>query len=252
MTLACELDMPELLTRIDTGPGCSIKDSFASLELTDAGFEVLFDATWIVRLPGGETPSVHDPAWEAVRDGDAIEGWEQAWRGDDGPTGLFRPELLDNPAVTIIQVRTSDGVVAGAVLYRSPDATGISNFFARPGAPTSAWAGCLSFADTLHAGSALVSYASGAALDAARSTGFVAGGRLRVWHRTTYTSRCPPAAASSRAASGPQSSLRVGQTGRSVRSGCSVATRSSPRAIGNHGPIPENLRLFGDGGGARS
>lgn len=183
VTLACELDVPELLTRIDTGPGCSIKDSFASLELTDAGFEVLFDATWIVRLPGGETSPVHDPAWEAVCDGEAIEAWEQAWRGDDGPTGLFRPELLDNPAVTVIQVRTSDGLVAGAVLNRSPDATGLSNFFARPGAPTSAWAGCLSFADTLHAGSALVSYASGAALDAARSTGFVAGGRLRVWHR---------------------------------------------------------------------
>lgn len=33
------------LDRIDTSAGCSIKDSFASLELD--GFDVLFDADWI-------------------------------------------------------------------------------------------------------------------------------------------------------------------------------------------------------------
>ena len=35
-----------LLAGTDAGPGCSVKDSFADVDLGGLGFEVLFDATW--------------------------------------------------------------------------------------------------------------------------------------------------------------------------------------------------------------
>lgn len=41
----------DILAGIDLSPGCSVKDSFATLDLAPAGFEVLFDAEWIYREP---------------------------------------------------------------------------------------------------------------------------------------------------------------------------------------------------------
>ncbi|MGW6708828.1 hypothetical protein ACWGDE_28610, partial [Streptomyces sp. NPDC054956] len=50
VTLRPQVPEAEVLTWIDTdGPGCSVKDSFADLDLAPDGFEVLFDAQWIHR-----------------------------------------------------------------------------------------------------------------------------------------------------------------------------------------------------------
>jgi hypothetical protein len=77
------------LARIDDSPGCSVKDSFASLDLTRHGFRVLFDAQWIVRGPSG-TPAVPpSPRWTVVRDAEASAAWEEAWRGPDGPQDVL-------------------------------------------------------------------------------------------------------------------------------------------------------------------
>src|SRR5690349_13349736 len=48
VTLIPDLSVPDLLARIDSSAGCSIKDSFASLNLTEHGFRLLFEAQWIV------------------------------------------------------------------------------------------------------------------------------------------------------------------------------------------------------------
>ena len=48
----------DLLTRIDTRPGCSVKDSFADLDLRAAGFTILFSAEWIYRPA---PPAAPDP-----------------------------------------------------------------------------------------------------------------------------------------------------------------------------------------------
>jgi hypothetical protein len=82
----------------------------------------------------------------------------------------------------MLEARTAAGVVvAGAVLHRSSDAVGISNFFTTPTAPANTWASCVAFAETLFPGSTLVSYASGKALAAARNHDFAPAGPLRVW-----------------------------------------------------------------------
>ncbi|GAB3936384.1 hypothetical protein GCM10027614_12800 [Micromonospora vulcania] len=51
VTLRPGVDVAALLRRIDAGPGASVKDSFADLDLADHGFRVLFDAEWIYRAP---------------------------------------------------------------------------------------------------------------------------------------------------------------------------------------------------------
>lgn len=137
VTLVPSADPAAVTARIDTAaPGASVKDSFADLDLTDAGFQVLFEARWIHR-PAGAPALASTLAWDVVDDAEALRSWAEAW----GDTHLFRPELLDDTATFVLAGRTPDGrVVAGAVASLSGDdghqVIGISNVFAsdsRPG-----------------------------------------------------------------------------------------------------------------------
>ena len=48
VTLEPTASAKSVLAEIDTAtPGCSVKDSFACLDLSPAGFRVLFDAQWL-------------------------------------------------------------------------------------------------------------------------------------------------------------------------------------------------------------
>jgi hypothetical protein len=181
VTLVRDPSVPELLSRIDTSVGCSIKDSFASLDLTASGFRVLFDAQWIVHRATPIPPSPDAARWEVVHDGDGLAAWEQAWRGNDGPPGVFRTELLDHDSVTVLAARCGDRVVAGAVLNRGSSVVGISNFFTADPFASASWSGCLALAGTLLPGSTFVGYESGHELVAARTHGFETMGPLRVW-----------------------------------------------------------------------
>ena len=119
VTLVPSPDVPDLLSRIEASAGCSIKDSFASLDLAPAGFRVLFDAEWIVRTSPSTTAADPPLGWTRVRDREELSAWENAWRSEDGPTDLFRPELLHDESVAILARHTHNQVVAGGVLNRS-------------------------------------------------------------------------------------------------------------------------------------
>jgi hypothetical protein len=182
VTLVPDASVPDLLSRIDTSPGCSIKDSFASLDLTASGFRVLFDANWIVRRSKDRQPEGANPRWSLVRDPSGLATWEKAWRGGDGPTDVFRAELLDNDAVAILAALNDDRVVAGAILNRSSmTVVGVSNFFADSAVASASWSGCLAVADSLFPAATFVGYESGDALLAARQHGFETAGPLRIW-----------------------------------------------------------------------
>ncbi len=116
VTLEPGADPAALVARIDTvSPGASVKDSFADLDLTGAGFRVLFEAEWIHR-PAGVPVTAPDLAWDAVRDPDALRDWARAWDDGGGNAGLFRPALLDDPETVVLAGRSADGRVAvGAV-----------------------------------------------------------------------------------------------------------------------------------------
>jgi hypothetical protein len=183
VTLVPDPSVPDLLTRIDTSAGCSIKDSFASVDMTAYGFRVLFDAQWIVHRATAVPPSPDQACWEVVDDGAGLAAWELAWPGNDGPPGVFRPELLDRDSVTVLATRRSDRVVAGAVLNCSSRVVGISNFFTHDPHRAASWSGCLALAGSLFPGSIFVGYESDETLVAARSHGFETIGPLRVWIR---------------------------------------------------------------------
>ncbi|MFQ6146031.1 hypothetical protein ACLMNJ_23645 [Streptomyces seoulensis] len=185
VTLAPEADAAGLLARIDAeAPGASVKDSFADLDLTPAGFRVLCDARWIHR-PAGAPAGAPELAWDVVRAPRALRAWALAWDGGAGEADLFRPELLDDPATFVLAGRTADGrVTAGAVASRSERVLGISNVFAADGGAAAAWPGVLHTAHRLFPGLPVVGYEHGEDLAAAVRHGFEEIGPLRIWLRS--------------------------------------------------------------------
>lgn len=173
--------VPDLLARVDASPGCSIKDSFASLDLHPFGFAVLFDAQWVVRTNPRSLPVHFAPTWDVVRDAASFAEWEQAWLQNGGVTDLLRPDLLAVDTVSVLAARMHDRVVAGGILTRAAGVVGISNMFWRSGTPSAAWSGLLGFADALLPGSTFVGYEKADGLSALEQYGFEPAGPLRVW-----------------------------------------------------------------------
>lgn len=180
VTLASGADGAALLARIDTAsPGSSIKDSFADLDLTPAGFQVLFEAQWIHR-PAGAPATATDLAWEVAAEPDALRAWSIAWDGGEGHADLFRPELLEDPDIFVLAgLSPDDRVVAGAVANRSEAVVGVSNVFAP--ADAEAWPGVLDTVHRLFPRLPVVGYEDGDDLAAAVRHGFEPIGPLRVW-----------------------------------------------------------------------
>ncbi|MFD8012633.1 hypothetical protein [Streptomyces sp. NPDC058955] len=170
----------DVVASIDlTVPGASVKDSHARLDLAPDGFRPLFDATWIGRRAG--SPADPGVAWTRATTPGALAAWADAWSGGDADeAALFRPALLDDPAVTVLAVPGPDGrILGGAVLSTAAGATGVSNLFAADGTdPALVRAAALAAADPALP---VVGYESGDDLAVALAAGFRELGPLRVW-----------------------------------------------------------------------
>lgn len=181
VTLTPTADVETVLARIElAAPGASVKDSFADLDLTTAGFAVLFDASWIHRAPH-PVDGVDDPGWQVVDDADSLRDWALAWDAGEGHADLFLAKLLDEPDVRVLARRAGGRVVAGAVANRTDDVVGLSNLFTSDGDADAAWAGALGLLHRLHPTLAVVGYERGDDLALALRHGFRAIGPLRVW-----------------------------------------------------------------------
>lgn len=182
VTLVRGADPAELVAQIDTvTAGASVKDSFADLDLAEAGFRVLFEAQWIHR-PASAPDTSSDLAWTVVDTADTLRAWALAWDDGEGDADLFRPALLDDPATFVLAGRSADGrLVAGAVASRSARVVGISNLFAPGGGPATAWPVVLEAAHALFPTVPVVGYAQGDGLAVAVRHGFEPVGPLRVW-----------------------------------------------------------------------
>ena len=182
VTLVPDADGAALTARIDTtAAGASVKDSFADLDLTELGFQVLFEAQWIHRPASAPGPAP-DLAWDVVGDADTLRAWALAWDDGDGNADLFRPELLGDPETFVIAGKSTDGrVVAGAVASRSGQVVGVSNVFALDGGPDTAWPVVIEAVNKLFPTLPVVGYEHGDDLAAAVRHGFEPVGPLRVW-----------------------------------------------------------------------
>jgi hypothetical protein len=181
VTLAPGATGNAILGRIDGSDGCSVKDSFTTLDLSSHGFRVLFEAEWIGRPPDRAAGDRSAPPWRAVGDASELAEWEAA--RVDGPesSSPFRPELLEQPKVSVLAGHRRDAVVAGAILNRSATVIGCSNLFALDGDLDAAWQAAVAAAARWFPDATLVGYESGAALVAAHRCGFESLGPLRVW-----------------------------------------------------------------------
>ncbi|MER6250165.1 hypothetical protein ABT224_02030 [Streptomyces sp. NPDC001584] len=166
---------------IDTAsPGCSVKDSFADLDLAGAGFEVLFEAQWIHRPAGAPLPEAEAEAagleWSEVSGAEELAAWEAAFDGGESVegAGLFRPALLGE-GIVFLAGRAGGRIVAGAVASTGGGVVGVSNLFG------AAWAGVLGAVSARWPELDVVGYEHGEDLEAAVRCGFVPIGPLRVW-----------------------------------------------------------------------
>ena len=174
-----------LLARIDAGAGCSLKDSFADLELRDEGFRVLFRGEWLLAEceDAPELPS----RWWVVETREQLAAWELAWGASNGTPGLFRSSLLANPAIALLARGEGKQIVAGAIVNRSATVIGVSNLFHTNGDLELVWRGAASAARARWAPLPVVGYGLGAALDAAHRAGFASVGELVVWVKPAAT-----------------------------------------------------------------
>ncbi len=185
VTLSATASVEHILDRIDAAsPGCSVKDSFACLDLTGAAFRVLLEAEWIHRpgpdlAPDGQL----DIRWAPVSHAADLLGWEAASGAGQEEPGLFPPTLLGNDAVTFLGGWLAGRLVAGCVATSSQAAVGVSNLFTLDDDLDAAWTGALGAVSHRFPGRPVVGYESGDALAAAVRHGFTPVGPLRVWLR---------------------------------------------------------------------
>jgi hypothetical protein len=185
VTLRPGVDPRALVSRLDCGPGCSVKDSFADLDLEPLGFDVLFEATWIhLAPPAGHGPAARvgddAPAARVVDDEPALDAWAAAWSGGTQGPHPFIAGLLGRTDVRIIELAGG----AGAVLSLAGGAVGVSNVSAAPGRRlVDAFCDAAGMAAAWQPDRPVVGYEAGDGLHAALAAGFEPVGPLRVWLR---------------------------------------------------------------------
>jgi hypothetical protein len=163
VTLRPGVAAADVLLGMQDGPGASVKDSFADLDLAPHGYDVLFEASWVFREPAAPDPA---SGWTQV---DAAE-WVHAAGG---------PEPVRHVHDTSVRFFLADG--GGAVANRTGSVVGVSNVFAE--SLDEVWAGIPGAFAAVFPGLPLVGYEEGEALRAAVKAGFADIGPLRIWLR---------------------------------------------------------------------
>ncbi len=156
----------DILARSNPPGRWSVKDSFAALDLSRRGFDLLFDAQWIRQLPLLIARTSSDLAWQRVEASDTFPGALFADRDFAMFSGYGNGE-----------------VVAGGTLYRAEKVVGLSNVVAEPDDAVAVFRDLVALAAGLFPGLPIVGYESGNELKAAVNAGFEPGDELRIWVR---------------------------------------------------------------------
>jgi hypothetical protein len=172
-----------LVSRVDASAGCSIKDSFADLDLSSSGFDVLFTAEWFWRDQArGRNLS---KGWSAVAGEEELEKWEAAWGESPEPRPFFRRELLTDTRIKIFARADGASLRAGAIANRSRNVIGLTNVFDLDGDLESTWGDAASAAQAVWGSMPVIGYDEDDSLEAAHRAGFKSIGSLAIWINQT-------------------------------------------------------------------
>ena len=181
ITLTADATLGDV-ARVHPGRYRSVKDSFATLDLSSLGLKILFDAQWIHRAAGraiSATP-VDGVTWRAVRDSADLAKWERSFRGNEDER-VFAPELLRSSEICFIGGWREADCVAGAVCNRHAGVCAISNVFTPDDSRADYLADLVARAADWAGTDALVGYETD--VTAWLALGFAALGRLRIWQQ---------------------------------------------------------------------
>ncbi|WP_199614586.1 hypothetical protein [Paenibacillus alkalitolerans] len=155
-----------------------IKDSFANLDLTALGFQVLFEAEWIFHPPFLNVEPV-DTLWCII----TTEEQYSIWSAASGLEHVIKPDLLKRDDVKIF-MREKDGAVSGFIASLGANAVGVSNVYSVENGTEQLWPEIAKIVSTVFPDLPLVGYEHGDFLEAALTSGWTSIGPLRVWLKT--------------------------------------------------------------------
>jgi hypothetical protein len=170
-----EVTADRVVARLDGRPHGGVKDSFATMDLSGEGMDLLFSATWMYRAavprPTAQT------GWTTVTGAEELA----EWTGLHDTTEVLLPPLLQRAHFRILAKRIDGRIVAGAVARLGSGIVDVSNVYAVPGQHLD-WAELAEVIGGYFPDRALVGYERGDALAAAQDGGFLPVGDLRVWY----------------------------------------------------------------------
>lgn len=171
-------------------PGAwGVKDSFACLDLSIHGFDLLFEAEWIWRepMPPPQQNLSDGMKWSQAKSPTYLADWEAAWcvaNGQEASSNRpcqFPLSLLNDPSIVFFAAHKGSELVAGGILNSSDNVAGVSNVFILDEDKLATWTGLMQNAGHVFPGAPLVGYESGDSLNIACACGFEPVGNLRVW-----------------------------------------------------------------------
>lgn len=161
----------------------SIKDSFQCLDLTKFGFEKLFDAQWIYLESGHfSAAETSDPVdFKVVKSEDDLQLWIEVWgEGVELGNQIYNKALVENSDVLFIVGYVENKPKHVALLNKSEDVIGVSNFFV-PEKTEAAWSSLVSFIQNHFGTKDIVGYEDAETVSKIKSVGFEPVGDLTVW-----------------------------------------------------------------------
>ncbi|MEV4351410.1 hypothetical protein AB0J83_43695 [Actinoplanes sp. NPDC049596] len=167
-----EVTASQVAARLEAREHCGVKDSFATMDLTGAGLSVLFEATWMYREAGVESPTVPS-GWRVVTEAAELADWT----GRHDTSEVLLPPLLRRAHFRILARYVDGQITGGAVARLGSGAVDVSNVWAVD------WTELVGAVSGLFPGRPLVGYERGEALASALDAGFVPLHGLRVWVR---------------------------------------------------------------------
>ncbi|AZB44015.1 hypothetical protein CEF21_17780 [Bacillus sp. FJAT-42376] len=170
-----DADLAEVNDFIKKGHVSSMKDSYADLNLSPLGFEILFEAEWIYQEPAAHRVALQS-GWKVI----ATEHDLQKWTLTNGLENVIKPGLLKNKDVKIFMHETNDEI-SGFIANRSHDVVGISNVLSPKTADGRIWGEIPGLAAAEFPGLPMAGYEHDDDLIQAQLSGWKSLGPVRIW-----------------------------------------------------------------------